>query len=148
MNRFFKFSTLVSLGTYLLPLALLALLLALNSGSTESGLEFKDLKWTLLFWMACAGLFAFGTLVVGGAVFADNPKRDVWFPLIATSVVVVVLLGIVEAAIRFAIGNENLSTALVGLSSFDQLEQAVAYTNKGPLPSEAMERLEGIWSAL
>lgn len=55
---------------------------------------------------------------------------------------------LVEAAIRFAIGNENLSTALVGLSSFDQLEQAVAYTNKGPLPSEAMERLEGIWTAL
>ena len=55
---------------------------------------------------------------------------------------------LVEAAIRFAIGNENLSTALVGLSSFEQLEQAVAYTAKGPLPSEAIDRLEGIWAGL
>ena len=55
---------------------------------------------------------------------------------------------LVEAAIRFAISNENLSTALVGLSSFEQLKEAVAYTNRGPLPSEAMERLEGVWAAL
>ena len=55
---------------------------------------------------------------------------------------------LVEAAIRFAISNENLSTALVGLSSFEQLEEAVAYANRGPLPSEAMERLEGVWAAL
>ncbi|MCH8884106.1 MAG: aldo/keto reductase, partial [SAR324 cluster bacterium] len=55
---------------------------------------------------------------------------------------------LVEAAIRFAITDENLSTALVGLSSFEQLEQAVDYTNKGPLPQAAMERLEGIWAAL
>ncbi|MCH8186159.1 MAG: aldo/keto reductase [Chloroflexi bacterium] len=55
---------------------------------------------------------------------------------------------LVEAAIRFAIGNENLSTALVGLSSFEQLEEAVAYANRGPLPAEAMERLEGVWAAL
>ena len=55
---------------------------------------------------------------------------------------------LVEAAIRFAISSENLSTALVGLSSFEQLEEAVAYANRGPLPSEAMERLEGVWAAL
>ena len=52
-----------------------------------------------------------------------------------------------EAAIRFALSAENLSTALVGLSSFDQLEQAVAAINKGPLPSDALEKLEGIWDA-
>jgi L-galactose dehydrogenase/L-glyceraldehyde 3-phosphate reductase len=54
---------------------------------------------------------------------------------------------LVEAAIRFAISTESLSTALVGLSSFEQLEQAVSATNKGPLPSDALERLEGIWAA-
>ncbi|MDP6452201.1 MAG: aldo/keto reductase [SAR202 cluster bacterium] len=54
---------------------------------------------------------------------------------------------LVEAAIRFAISSENLSTALVGLSSFEQLEQAVTATNKGPLPSDALEKLEGIWAA-
>jgi len=56
--------------------------------------------------------------------------------------------GLVEAAIRFAISTESLSTALVGLSSFDQLEQAVTYTNKGPLPADALAKLEGIWTAL
>ncbi len=53
----------------------------------------------------------------------------------------------VEAAIRFAVSNENLSTALVGLSSFEQLEDAVTYTNKGQLPVEALERLQPIWNA-
>jgi len=55
---------------------------------------------------------------------------------------------LVEAAIRFAISAETLSTALVGLSSFEQLEQAVTATNKGPLPPDALEKLEGIWAAL
>ena len=55
---------------------------------------------------------------------------------------------LVEAAIRFAISDENLSTALVGLSSFEQLEQAVATTNKGPLVREAIDRLQDVWAAL
>ena len=55
---------------------------------------------------------------------------------------------LVEAAIRFAISDESLSTALVGLSSFEQLEQAVAFTNRGPLAPEAIDRLRGIWAAL
>ena len=54
---------------------------------------------------------------------------------------------LVEAAIRFAISNDNLSTALVGLSSFEQLEQAVQSEDKGSLPSDALERLTGIWDA-
>ena len=56
--------------------------------------------------------------------------------------------GPVEAAIRFVISSESLSTALVGLSSFDQLEQAATYTNKGLLPADALAKLEGIWAAL
>jgi len=107
VKRFVEISTLVSLGTYLLPLALLALLLALNTGSVEGGLEFKDLKWALMFWLACAGLCTFGALIVGAALFADNPKRDLWLPLIAASIIVVVLLGIAEVAIRF-VANESL----------------------------------------
>ncbi len=121
MKRFVKISTLVSLGTYLLPLALLALLLALNTGSAESGLEFKDLKWTLMFWLACAGLCTFGALVVGAALFADNPKRDLWLPLIATSIIVVVLLGIAEVAIRFVATESLLGQQLgpVALRPYD-----------------------------
>jgi aryl-alcohol dehydrogenase-like predicted oxidoreductase len=55
---------------------------------------------------------------------------------------------LVEAAIRFAIGKPGVSTALVGLSNMDQLEQAVAAAEQGPLPAEAMERLHQIWASL
>jgi aryl-alcohol dehydrogenase-like predicted oxidoreductase len=46
-----------------------------------------------------------------------------------------------EAAIRFALGCAGISTALVGLSSLDQLEQAITAASKGPLPVEAVARL-------
>ena len=53
---------------------------------------------------------------------------------------------LVEASIRFAVTNAKLSTALVGFSSFEQLEQAVAYSNKGALPKDALERMKAIWA--
>ena len=55
--------------------------------------------------------------------------------------------GAVEAAIRFVITNRGVSTALVGLSSMEQLKYAAAAAEKGPLPGEAMERLQGIWAS-
>jgi aryl-alcohol dehydrogenase-like predicted oxidoreductase len=48
-----------------------------------------------------------------------------------------------EAALRFAIGKPEVSTALVGISNMEQLEQAIAAVNKGPLPTEALTRLSG-----
>ncbi|MCU0520358.1 MAG: aldo/keto reductase, partial [Anaerolineae bacterium] len=53
---------------------------------------------------------------------------------------------LVEAAIRFAIGQEGVSTALVGISNIEQLEQAIAFANRGPLPIEALNRLPAIWT--
>jgi aryl-alcohol dehydrogenase-like predicted oxidoreductase len=53
---------------------------------------------------------------------------------------------LVEAAIRFAIAKPEVSTALVGLSNLDQLEQAVAAVERGPLPGEAIERLRQTWT--
>jgi aryl-alcohol dehydrogenase-like predicted oxidoreductase len=47
----------------------------------------------------------------------------------------------IEAAIRFAIANNAVSTALVGYSTLDQLEYAAAAVNKGPLPPAALQRL-------
>jgi L-galactose dehydrogenase/L-glyceraldehyde 3-phosphate reductase len=55
---------------------------------------------------------------------------------------------LVEAAIRFAIGKREVSTALVGLSNLAQLEQAVAAAERGPLPAEASERLRQAWASL
>ncbi len=48
---------------------------------------------------------------------------------------------LVEAAIRFVISTPEVSTALVGISSLEQLEQAVEYANQGPLPAEALRRV-------
>jgi len=53
---------------------------------------------------------------------------------------------LVEASIRFAVGAHGISTALVGISNLDQLEQAVAAAERGPLPAEAAERLYQVWA--
>jgi aryl-alcohol dehydrogenase-like predicted oxidoreductase len=55
---------------------------------------------------------------------------------------------LVEAAIRFSVGAPGISTVLVGLSNLDQLEQAVAAAERGPLPAEAAERLNQTWASL
>jgi L-galactose dehydrogenase/L-glyceraldehyde 3-phosphate reductase len=48
---------------------------------------------------------------------------------------------LVEAAIRFTVSKPEVSTALVGISSPEQLERAVDYANRGPLSPEALERI-------
>jgi aryl-alcohol dehydrogenase-like predicted oxidoreductase len=44
-----------------------------------------------------------------------------------------------EAAIRFVLSKPELSVAMVGLSSLEQLEAAVDAANRGPLPPEALD---------
>jgi aryl-alcohol dehydrogenase-like predicted oxidoreductase len=51
---------------------------------------------------------------------------------------------LVEAAIRFVISKPEISTALVGISSLEQLEQAVEYANRGPLPAEVLRRVHEV----
>jgi aryl-alcohol dehydrogenase-like predicted oxidoreductase len=53
---------------------------------------------------------------------------------------------LVEAAIRFAWNKTNLSTALVGVSSMEHLEQAIAAQARGGLPVAALERLPQAWA--
>jgi len=53
---------------------------------------------------------------------------------------------LVEAAVRFAISKPEVSTAMVGISNRVQLEEAVAFANRGPLPAEALVRLSEIWA--
>jgi aryl-alcohol dehydrogenase-like predicted oxidoreductase len=50
---------------------------------------------------------------------------------------------LVEAAIRFALSKPEISVTLVGTSSLEQLDHAVAAANRGPLPSAALDRLHG-----
>lgn len=53
---------------------------------------------------------------------------------------------LIEAAIRFALSQPNISTALIGISNFEQLEVAATAANRGPLSAEALKRVEAIWS--
>jgi aryl-alcohol dehydrogenase-like predicted oxidoreductase len=46
-----------------------------------------------------------------------------------------------ELALRFVIAHPAVTTMLVGYSTLDQLEQAAAAVNKGPLPEEVLLRL-------
>jgi aryl-alcohol dehydrogenase-like predicted oxidoreductase len=57
-----------------------------------------------------------------------------------------IVSNLVEAAIRFVISKPEISTALVGISSPEQLEYAVACANRGPLPADALRRIHDIQS--
>ena len=48
---------------------------------------------------------------------------------------------LVEAAMRYAISNDCMSTVLVGFSDLDHLEAAIAAFEKGPLSPAAMARV-------
>jgi aryl-alcohol dehydrogenase-like predicted oxidoreductase len=53
---------------------------------------------------------------------------------------------LVEAGMRFTWNKGNLSTALVGCSSMEHLEQAIAAEARGGLPDVALQRLSGAWA--
>ena len=46
-----------------------------------------------------------------------------------------------ELAQRFVIAHPVVSTMLVGYSTLDQLEAAIAAVNKGPLPQPVLKRI-------
>ncbi|HUM17747.1 MAG TPA: aldo/keto reductase [Candidatus Nitrosotalea sp.] len=52
---------------------------------------------------------------------------------------------LVEAALRFAITGDAMSTVQIGCSDLAQLEFAVAAVNKGPLSPAALSALNTIW---
>jgi L-galactose dehydrogenase/L-glyceraldehyde 3-phosphate reductase len=52
-----------------------------------------------------------------------------------------------EAAVRFAIGQPDIGTILVGIATPDQFRQALAAVRKGPLPDAALKRLAELQTA-
>jgi aryl-alcohol dehydrogenase-like predicted oxidoreductase len=55
---------------------------------------------------------------------------------------------LVEAALRFAITGDAMSTVLIGCSDLAQLDFAAAAVNKGPLSPAALSTLNAIWSGM
>jgi aryl-alcohol dehydrogenase-like predicted oxidoreductase len=55
---------------------------------------------------------------------------------------------LVEAALRFAMSHDAVSTVLLGYSSLEHLEHAAASVAKGPLAPAVLERLAGLWQQL
>jgi aryl-alcohol dehydrogenase-like predicted oxidoreductase len=51
----------------------------------------------------------------------------------------------VEAALRFVISNDALTTVLIGTSTLQELEAAAAAIERGPLPPAALDRLMALW---
>jgi len=81
--------------------------------------------------------------IASGRRFADDVRRAQRFQFLVDEGYAGSL---VEAAIRFAIGKAEVSTTLIGISDMDQLEQAAAHAARGPLPGEALDRLEQVWA--
>lgn len=52
-----------------------------------------------------------------------------------------------EAAIRFVVSQPNVSCALLGISSPEQLEEGIAAAERGPLPPEALAQVSFISKA-
>jgi aryl-alcohol dehydrogenase-like predicted oxidoreductase len=57
-----------------------------------------------------------------------------------------IVSNLVEAAVRFVVSKAGITTALLGISSLDQLEQAVQYVERGPLPADVLEDIQAAGS--
>jgi aryl-alcohol dehydrogenase-like predicted oxidoreductase len=53
---------------------------------------------------------------------------------------------LMEASIRFALASDAISTVLVGYSTFEHLQRAIAVVERGPLPAAALDLLGSLWA--
>ena len=51
-----------------------------------------------------------------------------------------------QAALRFTLGNRDLSTRVIGITELAQLDEALAAVERGPLPPEAIASLDRLWA--
>ncbi|MBI5876162.1 MAG: aldo/keto reductase [Chloroflexi bacterium] len=105
-------------------------------------------------------------MLAGGALSGVLPRHPVASPLVdpiatapdyaadvarAQRLAFVVHEGVcdslVEVAIRFTLSKPAVSTALIGISSIEQLEQAVSYAERGPLPADVLARMARVWAS-
>jgi aryl-alcohol dehydrogenase-like predicted oxidoreductase len=51
-----------------------------------------------------------------------------------------------QTALRFVLGNSDLSTRVIGISELRFLDEALAAVEQGPLPAAAIAKLKGLWA--
>jgi L-galactose dehydrogenase/L-glyceraldehyde 3-phosphate reductase len=81
-----------------------------------------------------------GAALIPGAGFQEDVTRARRLAAVATE------LGLdspIELGLRFALTKPGISTALVGVSDLGQLEQAVRWAERGPLPPDTVRRIVG-----
>ena len=54
--------------------------------------------------------------------------------------------GPAQMALRFALGNHDFSSRIIGIGDVRDIDEAVAAVEAGPLPSEAVDKLEQLWA--
>ncbi len=79
-----------------------------------------------------------GSPIIPGAEYAADLARARRLAPLAAELG---LEGTLELALRFALSRPGISTVLVGYSDLAQLESALRWAERGPLPAEAVERI-------
>jgi D-threo-aldose 1-dehydrogenase len=51
-----------------------------------------------------------------------------------------------QTALRFVMGNRDIAARVIGISEIVQLEEALEAAARGPLPSAAIAKLDGLWA--
>lgn len=79
-----------------------------------------------------------GPGLAGGSTFAEDRERAARLEMLVADLA---LDGRLELALRFALAKPGVSTALVGFSNPGQLEDALRWAERGPLPADAVRRV-------
>jgi len=139
------------------------LLVPTASESMPPGYPSEDYR-QLLEAAARAGVGSIGVRVLaGGALSGSMARHPIGLPLVepigsntdyATDVErarqFMPLLetgaaqSLTELAIRYAISHRSLSTTEIGIATIEELQDAAAAINRGPLPHDALERIRAI----
>jgi aryl-alcohol dehydrogenase-like predicted oxidoreductase len=77
-----------------------------------------------------------------GAPWLSLPRRNQYRALYA--LLDELAMPIVELALRFVVSNRNISCTLMGARSRQEVEQNVAYVQKGPLPADILKRVDAV----
>lgn len=82
-----------------------------------------------------------GPMVPGGEYNDDETRAQKLGFLLSGDVA-----SIPQAAIRFALTHSGISVVVVGFSNINQIEEAAACSERGPLPEGTIKKLKALWA--